>query len=152
MMYLTISQIHSCLVGKKSVCAYFWTSTHIFRPIIGAFTDTDFVWLKSQYLSDENRYLHILKRNMAQRCIPNTCIMCRVNLYNNQASDENDLSPYPKICNFRPSVFCYTRSQNGPYCSCNAHFCFVWHLMLWGTENMHCGVDKMPCSVSLWYM
>ena len=83
MVYLTISQIHSCLVGKKSVCAFFWPSTQIFGPIIGAFTDTDVVWLKSLYLSDEGRYLDNLKRNVVQRCISNTCIMCRLNLYNN---------------------------------------------------------------------
>ena len=82
MMYLTISQIHCCLVGKKSVCAYFWLSTHILGPIISTFTDTDFVWLKSQYLSDENRYLHNLKRNIVHRCISNTYV-CRLILYNN---------------------------------------------------------------------
>ena len=82
-MYLIRSQIHSCLLGKKSVCAYFWPSTHIFGPIIGAFTDTDFVWLQSQYLSDENIYFHNLKLNLVQRCISNTYIMRRLNLYNN---------------------------------------------------------------------
>ena len=83
MMYMTMSHINSCLLGKKSVCACLWPSAHILRPIIGAFTDAHFVWLKSQYLSDENRYHHNLKRNIVQRCISNKHIMCHLNLYNN---------------------------------------------------------------------
>ena len=116
-------------------CACLWPSAHILRPIIGAFTDAHFIWLKSQYLSDEDRYLHNSKINIFQRCISNTYIMCHLNLYNNEASGETDLSPYPKICNFRHNIFCYNWSYNCQYCSYNSHFCFVLHLMLWRIEK-----------------
>ena len=58
--------------------------------------------------------------------------MCRSNLYNTEASDETDLSPYPKICNFRPNIFVILGHK---MVNTAAVMLIFLHLMLWGTEK-----------------
>ena len=60
--------------------------------------------------------------------------------------------PTPKFAIFGPNIFFILGHKMVNTAAAMLIFVFLYTLCYEEQKNMHCGVDMMHCSVSVWYM